>query len=356
MKSHIFSVNNHLYNYIPAIQRHRCDGPSYVRCYISNTIEEAPSWPTPSTMPRAPRARLPATPCAPRSAWSAVAWRAYAPPWPAREAARARCSCRWTGSVLGGNASSEVRMWICGRARRRQPRDRHPRGAHAREMCGSDPEAALSALWDSVLYGKARYQGSGCSWFSAARSPTWRWRDRQHLSGARLAPRAPVLGARGGGPVRRLLGGLGVGAPLRRRDALGPRGRGRVRGVPRAATSRTVGPWATACLIQLREIDPARHQPFIPPPWAHSFPPDHPRLRDAKPARRQLLVAGGRRRARHHRAMLTASATSSLARCLRRLGLHQEPPGQAAARAGSWSGSAQCQASARTSATSATTS
>ncbi len=44
---------------------------------------------------------------------------------------------------------------------------------------------------------------------------------------------------------------------------------------------RTMG---NSCLIQLREIDPARHRAFIPPTWAHSFPPDHPRLQHAKPA------------------------------------------------------------------------
>ena len=30
--------------------------------------------------------------------------------------------------MLGGNASSEIRMWVCGRARQEQPGNRHHRG------------------------------------------------------------------------------------------------------------------------------------------------------------------------------------------------------------------------------------
>jgi hypothetical protein len=182
-------------------------------------------------------------------------------------------------SVLGGNASSEVRMWICG-----------AHGAGNRET-GILEELMLENLWlnperrypvwDSVLYGKTRYQERlqlvlGCavtdvemagSRIAAVRG----W----HLARQRwLRVEAGLFADCSGDSVLRL-----SGAETRwGREGADEFGESHAPPLP---DHRTMG---NSCLIQLREIDPARHRPFIPPPWAHCFPPDHPRLRDAKPA------------------------------------------------------------------------
>lgn len=49
---------------------------------------------------------------------------------------------------------------------------------------------------------------------------------------------------------------------------------------PEEADRKTMG---NSILLQLREIDPARHRPFVAPPFAHRFEDSHPRAGNFKP-------------------------------------------------------------------------
>jgi hypothetical protein len=167
--------------------------------------------------------------------------------------------------VLGGNASSEVRMWICG-----------ARGANNAET-GIVEEILLDnlyrnplqnfSIWDSLLYEKARFEPNlllllNCSCLDAAMagdhirsvtgwqttSQTWHTVEADlfaDCSGDSVL--APLTGAecRIGREARREFG----------EDI-----------EPEETDRKTMG---MSCLIQLRETD--RPQPFIPPAWANKY-------------------------------------------------------------------------------------
>ncbi len=121
--------------------------------------------------------------------------------------------------VLGGNASSEVRMWICG-----------ARGAQAKET-GLLEEIMLRnlyrnrtlkyPLWDTVLYETARYQPGLTLLLNCACSQVFS-EERAHPGGQRLADHHPAVSPGERGFVRRLLGRFGA-ARLRRRFPPGTR-------------------------------------------------------------------------------------------------------------------------------------
>lgn len=167
--------------------------------------------------------------------------------------------------VLGGNASSEIRMHICG-----------AHGANRRET-GILEELLLEnhyrnpqpnySLWDSVLYGKAQYQENlqlflNCSVSAAAMQGTritsvtgWQLTtETWHTIAADLFADCS---------------GDGILAPLTGAETrIGREGRDEYHEsiAPVSADSKTMG---MTCLFQAREF--ATPQTFIPPDWAFSF-------------------------------------------------------------------------------------
>ena len=170
--------------------------------------------------------------------------------------------------VLGGNASSEIRMHIC--------------GAHGKDLreTGILEEILLKnhyrnatcnwSLWDSVLYGAARFEPGielllNCS-CQAADTADGRvtavsgWQlttETRHTVAAEL-----FLDASGDGILAPL-----AGAEFRRgREAQAEYGESLA---PAQADDRTMG---MSCLIQAR--DTGRPQAFVPPAWAHTYRTD----------------------------------------------------------------------------------
>ena len=186
-------------------------------------------------------------------------------------------------AVLGGNASSEVRMWICG-----------AHGADNKET-GILEEVQLEnmylnptlryAVWDTVLYGKTRYQDNLTTLLSCAvtdvvmdgptgRSPRIASVRAWHLTRqCWIVVHAKQFADCSGDSILRH-----SGAECRwGREGAAEFGESHA---PAAGDRLTMG---NTCLIQLRESDPANHVPFIAPEWAHKFPLDHHRLAGAGP-------------------------------------------------------------------------
>lgn len=167
--------------------------------------------------------------------------------------------------VFGGNASSEVRMWICG-----------AHGAHNKET-GILEEIQLEnqyrnptgnfSIWDSVLYGKIFFQPNltpflNCSCTDAEmdgnrivaikawQSPSQTWHKihaKQFIDCSGDSILAAVTGAE-----------FRVGREARAEFDEDIE--------PAQADRKTMG---NSLLIQIRETDTP--QPFIPPPWAYKF-------------------------------------------------------------------------------------
>lgn len=177
-------------------------------------------------------------------------------------------------AVLGGNASSEVRMWIC--------------GAHGRDAkeTGIIEELQLLnlhqnnqqsyPLWDAVLYGAVQYHPNitlvlSCAVAEVEMAAPDRIRAVRgwHLTRQRwIRVVASCFADCSGDSVLRL-----SGAQTRwGREARHEFGESNA---PEVADRQTMG---NSILMQLREIDPADHVPYVAPPWAHRFPLDHPRL------------------------------------------------------------------------------
>ncbi len=170
--------------------------------------------------------------------------------------------------VLGGNASSEIRMWVCG-----------AHGANMRatgiiheiemENLHRNPTQNYS-IWDSILYEIARFQPNltlllNCSCVSAEMdgslirsvrgwqltSETWHEvRARQFADCSGDSILAPLSGAE----FR-----IGREASSEFNEDI----------EPPQADKKTMG---MSCLLQARES--TRPQPYIPPKWAHVFASD----------------------------------------------------------------------------------
>jgi len=170
--------------------------------------------------------------------------------------------------VLGGNASSEVRMWICG-----------AKGEHLRET-GIVEEIMLEnlyrnpaqnySIWDSILYEKVRFEPNielllNCSCMDAE----MRAGGIHSVTGWQLTTQTTHV-------VEATLfadcSGDSILAPLTGADfRCGREAAGEFNEdiAPPDADRRTMG---MSCLIQSRETD--RAQPFIPPTWAHVYETD----------------------------------------------------------------------------------
>ena len=167
-------------------------------------------------------------------------------------------------AVLGGNASSEVRMWICGA---HGPRNKETGYLEEIQLANMRRNPELNyPVWDSVLYGVARCQENlelllscavcevemeGGERIAAVRA----W----HLTRQKwIRIEAEAFLDCSGDSILRL-----SGAPCRwgreAKEATGERcGK-------EEADRHTMG---NTVLIQLREIDPEDHKPFVPPSWA----------------------------------------------------------------------------------------
>ena len=170
--------------------------------------------------------------------------------------------------VLGGNASGEIRMWICG-AHGRDNRETGIIEELELENFYSNPQLSYP-LWDAVLFGKVMEQKNltvllNCSCFDAAcengrivgirawQSPC----ETMHTVKARFF--ADCSGDS-------ILAPLSCAAYRYGREAKGEFGESIE---PEVADRKTMG---MSCLFQVRETDTP--QPFTPPAWAYTYPTD----------------------------------------------------------------------------------
>jgi len=179
--------------------------------------------------------------------------------------------------VLGGNASSEVRMWICG-----------CHGADGKEA-GILEEILLEnlyrnpglnyPLWDTVLFEKAKYEdglelllNTACFKVHAEDGVISSIDCWQLTSQTTIHIKAGLFIDCSGDSVLRY-----CGAEFRRgREAKNEYNE--ANGVE-VADAKTMG---NSLLLQLRQIDPAQHRPFTPPAWAHVYEEDDLKHRDLK--------------------------------------------------------------------------
>lgn len=168
--------------------------------------------------------------------------------------------------VLGGNASSEVRMWICGA----HGKDNVETGILEEiklENCHRNPQLKYT-IWDTVLYEKAQFQPNlklmlNCSINEVKTSGNkiteiagW-----QLTTQTRHLIKAKFFADCSGDSVLRV-----CGAELRRgREA---RDEFNEAHAPEVADRMTMG---NSLLLQVREIDPEDHVPFVKPKWANTY-------------------------------------------------------------------------------------
>jgi len=183
-------------------------------------------------------------------------------------------------AVLGGNASSEVRMWICG-AHGSDHKETGILEELQLENLYRNPGMSY-AIWDTVLYEKVRYQENLTLLLSTAVTavtmdgPTriaavCAW----HLTRqCWIAVTARLFADCSGDSILR-----SSGAPFRwGRESADEFGESHA---PQVADRRTMG---NSLLMQLRSTDALHHVPFIAPDWAEVYSADHPRVAQAQPA------------------------------------------------------------------------
>ncbi len=170
--------------------------------------------------------------------------------------------------VLGGNASSEVRMWVCGAHGLDNKETGILEEIHLENLYRNFPPSY--SIWDSVLYGLARYQPNltlllNCSCADAA------------MDGKRIrSVRGWQLTTQTWHTVEARFfadcSGDSILAPLSGADfRVGREAAGEFNEdiEPPVADRKTMG---MSCLIEARETD--RPQPFIPPTWANRYETD----------------------------------------------------------------------------------
>jgi hypothetical protein len=192
--------------------------------------------------------------------------------------------------VLGGNASSEIRMWICG-AHGRDNKETGILEEIQLENCYRNPGLNYS-IWDSVLYGKALFQPGLTTLLNTTctaaemdgnriaavtcwtlTSQTWHTIHARHFidcSGDSILAAVTPAAFRIGRESREEFG----------EDI-----------EPPVADDKTMG---NSLLIQIRRTD--EPQPFIPPRWAYKFtkPSDLPhRLNGVKGQNFWWIELGG---------------------------------------------------------------
>jgi len=168
--------------------------------------------------------------------------------------------------VLGGNASSEIRMWICG-AHGDNNRETGILEEINLENLYRNPAANYS-IWDSVLYEKARFEENitlllNCScvelkmdenrieWVKGWQMTTETWHTVKAKFFADCSGDS-ILAPMSGADFR-----IGREAASEFGESI----------EPLTADRKTMG---MSCLFQVRETD--RLQPFIPPKWAYCYP------------------------------------------------------------------------------------
>jgi hypothetical protein len=166
--------------------------------------------------------------------------------------------------VLGGNASSEVRMWICGAHGADNKETGYLEEIQLANLHGN-PQLNYS-LWDQVLYGVARTQENLDLLLNTAVCAV-DMADPTRIAAVRawhltrqcwIEVRARAFIDCSGDSILRL-----SGAPCRwGREAQEASGERLARP---EADRRTMG---NTILIQLRGIDPVEHRPFLAPEWA----------------------------------------------------------------------------------------
>ena len=189
--------------------------------------------------------------------------------------------------VLGGNASSEIRMWICGAHNENNEETGRvdPEGGDNNHETGIIEEILLEnqwrntwpnySVWDSILYEKARFQENLVLLLNTYASDVEVAEDagkvrrivsvtgRQMTTESRVVVRAKLFSdCTGDG----LVGAL-AGAEFRiGREARAEFGESIA---PEVADRHTMG---LSCLIEARETD--RPQSFIAPSWAYRYDSD----------------------------------------------------------------------------------
>lgn len=176
--------------------------------------------------------------------------------------------------VLGGNASSEIRMWICGA----QGENNHETGIIEELLLENSWRNTYPSysIWDSILYEKARYQENLELFLNTYVDKVYSAsvdepnslcisaiEGSQMTTETRIKVNAKVFAdCTGDG----MIGAL-AGAEFRiGREARNEFGESIA---PVQADSKTMG---LSCLIQARETD--RPQKFIPPLWAYQYRTD----------------------------------------------------------------------------------
>lgn len=167
-------------------------------------------------------------------------------------------------AVLGGNASSEVRMWICGA---HGPNNKETGYLEEIQLANMSRNPGLNyPVWDSVLYGVARQQKNlqlllSCAVCEVEMEGNDRIRSVKgwHLTRQKwIHIQAAAFIDCSGDSILRL-----TGAPCRwGREAKSASGEANAKA---EADRCTMG---NTILIQLRGIDPEDHQPFVAPSWA----------------------------------------------------------------------------------------
>jgi len=170
--------------------------------------------------------------------------------------------------VLGGNASSEIRMWIC--------------GAHGKNNLetGIIEEIRLAnryrnstgnwSVWDSILYEKVRFEPNitlllncSCNAVEMAGTRIGAVKGWQLTTQTWQVVKARLFADCSGDSILAPLTGAEIRWGREARDEF------KEDIAPPVADRKTMG---MSCLIQARETD--RPQPFVPPAWAYHYARD----------------------------------------------------------------------------------
>ena len=170
--------------------------------------------------------------------------------------------------MLGGNASSEIRMWVCG-ARGENNRETGIIEEIQMENLYRNPSGNWS-IWDSILYEKVRFEPNitlslncSCNQIEMADNRIEAIKGWQLTTETWHTVKAALFADCSGDSILAPLSGAEFRLGRESRDEFGEDI------APPQADKKTMG---MSCLLQARQTD--RPQPFIPPPWANSYPTD----------------------------------------------------------------------------------
>jgi len=170
--------------------------------------------------------------------------------------------------VLGGNASSEIRMHVCG-AHGKNNRETGIIDEIQMENCYRNPTSNYS-IWDSILYEKVRFEPNitlllncTCNDIEMSGNRIRAVRAWQLTTETWHRVEAELFADCSGDSILAPLSGAEFRLGRESRDEFGEDIE------PPVADEKTMG---MTCLIQIRETDSP--QTFIPPKWAYVFPTD----------------------------------------------------------------------------------